>query len=433
MKFGFISDIHGNYQGLRIALFHLKILGCEIVCLGDLVSENSEENEKCVQLIKKMGIQSVKGQHDDTCTKCDFPPVSQDSRSFLKSLPEMMKHENILCVHDNPLERARDGQGMWNNGSYIWSPMEASMVFEDFFNNQSSIRFIFVGHTHAPKVFSNAEEVKVVFNQPLCLSRDHHYIINPGNIGGVQRDINTDHTYLLFDQEAGQLIFFRSNKEGREFRENCLDKGEKQIQSAIQQSLFIPYQHYKPNLSIESESKMNTHTDSSLMFHVLNNLSVCGYSGIPPIEGFTALGFKAHLQCTDGFEDLINNTVDVKCLPFEDCKPIPSPILKTAFNWLEFHWDKGHRVLISCAAGESRSVSVAIGLVTLKTELTFMDACEKVFSAIPPAYPHPKTLVSVAEYFDYTLNLDQLNKIYNTILVPPPFPWTKAELVEALV
>lgn len=66
MKYGFISDIHRNYQGLRIALFHLKKLGCEIVCIGDIASENSKTNEQCIRFLKRWNIQSVRGQHDDT-------------------------------------------------------------------------------------------------------------------------------------------------------------------------------------------------------------------------------------------------------------------------------------------------------------------------------------------------------------------------------
>jgi predicted phosphodiesterase len=165
MRFGFISDIHGNYKGLRIALSHLKKMGCEVVCLGDIVSENSDDNEQCVQLLKKLNIQTVKGQHDATCAKCDSPPVSQEARNFLQYLPDMMSQRDILCVHDNPLDKARDGQGMWNNGSYIRTQLEAEAVFSDFFKNSADFRLLFIGHTHAPNVFMDKEQISIAYDR----------------------------------------------------------------------------------------------------------------------------------------------------------------------------------------------------------------------------------------------------------------------------
>ena len=63
---GIISDIHGNYQNLQTALIHLGLQVGELVCLGDLVSDSSSENDKCIGLIRSLNIPSVFGQHDDT-------------------------------------------------------------------------------------------------------------------------------------------------------------------------------------------------------------------------------------------------------------------------------------------------------------------------------------------------------------------------------
>jgi len=66
-------------------------------------------------------------------------------------------------------------------------------------------------------------------------------------------------------------------------------------------------------------------------------------------------------------------------------------VLKPIFN------SKGQRILISCAAGESRSVSIAICATSLFESMEFYDACKVVFKAIPRAYPHPNPLVSVGK------------------------------------
>lgn len=175
MKYGFISDIHGNYEGLRLALFHLSQLKCEIICLGDIVSENSEQNESCIQLLKTMNVPIVKGQHDDTCAKCNSPAVSRDAQAYLAGLPDMIQCGDILCVHDNPLEKARAGKGMWQNGSYVRSHAEAAVVFEDFFRPDCGFQWLFIGHTHTPKIFSKDAEIPFEFNQPIRLPGGRSY------------------------------------------------------------------------------------------------------------------------------------------------------------------------------------------------------------------------------------------------------------------
>ena len=101
-------------------------------------------------------------------------------------------------------------------------------------------------------------------------------------------------------------------------------------------------------------------------------------------------------------------------------------VLKPIFN------SKGQRILISCAAGESRSVSIAICATSLFESMEFYDACKVVFKAIPRAYPHPNPLVSVGKYCKASLHKKQLRNIYSLVSFPPPFPWQEEELDNAL-
>ncbi len=187
MLIGLISDIHGEVVNLKKAVSLLKENKCKIICLGDLVSEDSDKNEDCIDIIQGLKIDTVIGQHDDTCAKVDSPPVSYDAKKFLKSLPVTIEHDDIIFVHDNPLVRAREGDGMWRQGSYIRSEVESKAVFEDLPEVLLKTRFFFVGHTHVPKIFSEKDgEVEFRFGEPIKLN-DDRYIINPGRIGGVDR------------------------------------------------------------------------------------------------------------------------------------------------------------------------------------------------------------------------------------------------------
>lgn len=205
MKLGFISDIHGEFESLKKALSFLKGKACKLFCLGDLVSEDSEENELCINLIKELGIDTVLGQHDDTCVKTNSPPVSSDARNFLKSLPITIDKDNLFFVHDNPLEKAREGKGMWSQGSYIKSSLESDVVFEDLPDFLSVFQFFFIGHTHVPKVFSSKTgEIDFQFDTPMKLESDEKYIVNPGRIGGVDR-YSMGVSCAIFDTESHML------------------------------------------------------------------------------------------------------------------------------------------------------------------------------------------------------------------------------------
>ena len=162
-------------------------------------------------------------------------------------------------------------------------------------------------------------------------------------------------------------------------------------------------------------------------------MSLCGYAGITTPEEFAELGFDAQLQCVNGFEQWLSDYVDVKCLPFDDCAAIPQKIYISAQKFLSKHYDRGSRILISCAAGESRSVCMAIGLLFLKGGSSFLDACKEVFSKVPTAYPHPNTLVSLANHCGIQIDLSELKSIYANIVIQPPFPWSDDDINDAIL
>ncbi len=172
--------------------------------------------------------------------------------------------------------------------------------------------------------------------------------------------------------------------------------------------------------------------NQSNIFHIKENLSVCGFVGIADRPSFESYGFEAHLQCVEGFEDWLKECVDVKRLPFDDGLPIPVDTLDEAQNWLSRHWARRNKILISCAAGESRSVTMAVFLLTLKTDVGYSLACEEVFTKVPGAYPHPNILVSVANYCNARIDFNQLKEIYSNIQIQPPFPWPDDVLIESL-
>src|SRR5258706_3710950 len=144
------------------------------------------------------------------------------------------------------------------------------------------------------------------------------------------------------------------------------------------------------------------------MHFIRDNLAVCGYHHIGKRDEFESHRFGAQLQCTENYDPWLTECLEVMSAPFDDGIPIPEALFHTAQAWLAVHWDSGCKILISCAAGRSRSVTMAISLLASKGGLSFLEAANDVISRVPDAYPHPYVLVSASHFLGEPLCLEQL-------------------------
>lgn len=168
------------------------------------------------------------------------------------------------------------------------------------------------------------------------------------------------------------------------------------------------------------------------MHFIRENLAVCGFLGIGSREQFKNHGFDVQLQCAEPFDPWLPEDVEVMSLPFDDGAPIPEGVFRHAQDWLGRHWDLGDKILISCAGGQSRSVTMAIALLAMKGSLRFIDAIHDVMSRVPDSYPHPHVLVSAAAFCGERLSLEELRNVYATARNQPPYPWSADLLREAI-
>ncbi len=167
------------------------------------------------------------------------------------------------------------------------------------------------------------------------------------------------------------------------------------------------------------------------MHYIRDNLAVCGFHGIGSREDFEAHGFRVQLQCTEPFDPWLSECVEVMSAPFHDGAPIPKDLFHEAQNWLAKHWDSGFKILISCAAGQSRSVTMAIGLMSRKGHRSFLDAVHEVLARVPGAYPHPYVLASAAAFCGQPFQFEELQSVYAAVEKQPPYPWSIDLLREA--
>jgi hypothetical protein len=166
------------------------------------------------------------------------------------------------------------------------------------------------------------------------------------------------------------------------------------------------------------------------LHYIRDNLAVCGFHHIGRREEFESHGFGAQLQCTGAYDSWLAECVEVLAAPFDDGIPIPQDLFDKAQGWLGTRWDSGCKILISCAAGKSRSVTMAIALLKLKGGLKFLQATNDVIGRVPEAYPHPYVLASAARFCGEPLQLEELRSIYESV-PQPRYPWSLELIDEA--
>lgn len=168
MNVGIISDIHGDYEALQIALNRLHNQhSCEsVLCAGDLIGRGPNPN-RVVDLIRERDIPTVRGNHDEWAYE-----ISDSNKQFLKSLPLDWQQEihgvSVYMCHGKP-------------GNNIWGLYKAH-VSETLLNMMLAsldADVLITGHTHVP----------------MCITVEQGVVLNPGSLYTVNSMRATSHTY----------------------------------------------------------------------------------------------------------------------------------------------------------------------------------------------------------------------------------------------
>ncbi len=217
MRIGIISDIHANLVAFETVINALRRANAteRLWCIGDMVGYGPHPNE-CLDLLRSFDHICVPGNHDygllGKTDRENFNPdarfvldwtaeqITAENRAYLDALPvRWIPEERFTVVHASP----RDP--IWE---YLLEPQAARECFPYF-----TSPYCFVGHTHVPAVFRQAEA-----DGPVKLVRPEadeqvrfgpaRLILNPGSVG-QPRDGNPQAAYAILDLDAGTLAFHR--------------------------------------------------------------------------------------------------------------------------------------------------------------------------------------------------------------------------------
>ncbi|MDC6389786.1 metallophosphoesterase family protein [Maribacter sp. PR1] len=189
MKIGIISDIHGNYEALKMVLAHLDQLNIsKVYCLGDVVGYYSQVNECCNALIER-NIPTLMGNHDWYMVSGGFCTRSEHVNKCLEYQRRVITKENLKWLGSNQLQFVLNDLHMVHGG---WSDPIDEYLFnpsQEYFSTIEGKTFI-SGHTHIQKLEIYKEKV-------YC---------NPGSVG-QPRDKNPKSAFAIYDQ--GEISLHR--------------------------------------------------------------------------------------------------------------------------------------------------------------------------------------------------------------------------------
>lgn len=147
MKIGIISDIHGNYEALKVVLSSLDAMGVsQIYCLGDVVGYYTQINE-CCEALRKRGIPSLMGNHDWYLSGGGFCPRSKSVNDCLVFQRKVIKPENLAWLSTSKLQFKVENMNMVHAG---WADPIDEYLTEpkaEYFDRLEGEIFV-SGHTH---------------------------------------------------------------------------------------------------------------------------------------------------------------------------------------------------------------------------------------------------------------------------------------------
>lgn len=244
MKTYCFGDIHGNEVALEAVLKHAETVKAdEVICLGDIVGW-LPWGRKTLEIIKRMGIPSVAGNHDlmvsgvftdykeqidrmqatayTAGTITDLPEYLE----YLSSLPLKLERETDIIVHFSPFDLPVEGTPPNIEHFTYLNDNKLKESLPEWL--RSRYKIILSGHDHLPGLFelfedgdvrkypikarnpiSNSSIPDTVIEERFSLKGSSKYWVKAGAVGGPYRDGVPMANSVLYDDSEQTISFFR--------------------------------------------------------------------------------------------------------------------------------------------------------------------------------------------------------------------------------
>ena len=189
MRYGVISDVHGNLPALEEALRALRRERVDgYLCAGDLVGYGPMPNE-CVARVSELGALCAAGNHDlmaiGTLPYEHAMPLARDTmrftrevlspeaRDYLAALPRIALGPGGIVVAHGSLDDPRE---------YVGSPRRAAIELERLERRAPDARIVVLGHVHRALAYGQRRGWGGGRGE-VPLPGPERHLLNPGSVG----------------------------------------------------------------------------------------------------------------------------------------------------------------------------------------------------------------------------------------------------------
>jgi len=228
MRYGIISDIHGNLEALEAALDALSGEKLDkYLCVGDIVGYGANPRE-CIKRTQALRAVCVCGNHDKASSGGLDPARFNESarrsvmwtrralgehhKEFLRGLDPVYEDANLVLAHGTLQEPEKF--------YYMLDSLDARGTFK-----RLKKKVCFVGHTHVPGIFLlKGRRIDYSSRRRTLLSAGEKAIVNVGSVG-QPRDGDPRACYSVYDSENGSVSLKRLSYDIHKAQRKILDAG----------------------------------------------------------------------------------------------------------------------------------------------------------------------------------------------------------------
>ena len=216
MRYGIISDVHGNLEALKVSLAALDSQGIDqLICLGDVGGYGAQPNE-CCDIVRESASLSVLGNHDAMVigklsekhchaaaargVRYAAGQLSEENANWLGTLDYKVEEGNICFCHGSPINA--------ESFDYLFSLDKAAALTAQF-DELSDVTF--VGHSHLTTAFLVTERISLQVSAPRFQLRPGvKYVFNVGSVG-QPRDHDQRCCCVIYDTDERTVTYLRNN------------------------------------------------------------------------------------------------------------------------------------------------------------------------------------------------------------------------------
>lgn len=215
MRYGILSDTHGNLEALEASIAALQNEGIDrYVCLGDTVGYGANP-EECSQRMRELVDVCVVGNHDAAVSgRMDYSYYYDAARHALDWCRTQVSPETMAWLAGLPYA-VREGDVVFSHGSpvcpeefeYIFTRDKAAELLAHF---DELAPVTFIGHSHLTRCFALGNGQAYNVKGPAFRLREgFKYIITAGSVG-QPRDYDPRSCAAVYDTESRVFKYVRT-------------------------------------------------------------------------------------------------------------------------------------------------------------------------------------------------------------------------------